>query len=132
AVRGDSPDVPLLQQVAARQLTSATEQKRQLHPYARSICVILSRAAPLVAAVRTGAGSEPGLGELYRGLHQGRRRNLTFVAEALARNGPLRGGMSPEAATDCIFRLASPELFLLMRDVEGRSVDEIGAWLEDG
>ena len=54
-----------------------------------------------------------------------------FVAEALLRNGPLRDNMGAQAATDCIFRLASPELFLLMRNVEGRSVDDIEAWLEE-
>lgn len=130
AVRGDAPAVPLLDQAEPRRVAAATDQKEQLRLFARSICAILDRVAPLVAAARAAAESEASLGDIYRTLHEGRRRNLMFVAEALQRNGPLRDGMGPRAAADCIFRLASPELFLLMRNVEGQSLDEIAAWLE--
>lgn len=131
AIRGDDPEVPLLQQAAPRQVAEATDQRQQLHLFAGSICVILDRVAPLVATARSASESEAPLTDIYRSLHEGRRRNLVFVAEALARTGRLRDDMRPEAATDCIFRLASPELFLLMRHVEGWSLEEISVWLEE-
>ena len=131
AVRGDAPGVPLLDQAGPRRVANATDQRQQLRLFAKSICAILDRVAPLVAAARAAAEGEASIGDIYRTLHEGRRRNLMFVAEALLRNGPLRDNMGAQAATDCIFRLASPELFLLMRNVEGRSVDDIEAWLEE-
>lgn len=130
AVRGDASDVPLLEQAAPQQLANIGDQRQQLCLFAKSICAILDRVAPLIAVARVGAESEPRLRELYHALHEGRRRNLLFAAQALSRNGGLRADMSAEAATSYIFRLASPELFLLMRDVEGRTLEEISAWLE--
>jgi AcrR family transcriptional regulator len=131
AVRGDAPEVPLLAQAAPQQVAGAKDQKEQLRLFATSICAILDRVAPLVAVARAAAESDPQLWGLYRALHDGRRRNLVFVAEALSRKGRLRAGMSLEAATGHIFRLASPELFLLMRDMEGYSLDEIADWLAE-
>jgi AcrR family transcriptional regulator len=131
AVRGDAPGMPLLDQAEPRQVADATDQRQQLRLFAKGVCAILDRVASLVAAARAAAESEASLGDIYRVLHEGRRRNLAFVANALLRNGSLRDDMSPQAATDCIFRLASPELFLLMRNVEGRSLDDIAAWLEE-
>lgn len=130
AVRGDAPAVPLLEQAATRQLADIRDQRQQVRFFAQSICTILDRVAPLVAVARAAAESEPKLRELYRSLHEGRRRNLIFAAEAFSSTGRLRDGMGVQDAADHIFRLASPELFLLMRDVEGRSLENISAWLE--
>lgn len=131
AVRGNAPDMPLLAQAASQQVAGAKDQNEQLRLFATSICAILDRVAPLVAVARAAAESDPQLWELYRVLHEGRRRNLMFVAEALSRKGSLRADMSLETATDHIFRLASPELFLLMRDMEGCSLKEISNWLAE-
>ncbi len=129
AVRGASPDVPLLQQAVPRAVSAASDQSTQLALFAGDIVAVLERVAPLVAVVREAARAEPELEQLYRNLHAGRRRNLAFVAEALASRGPLRGGMDAEEATGIIWRLASPEQFTLSRSVEGLSVEDYQRWL---
>ena len=129
AVRGASPDVPLLQQAVPRAVSAASDQSTQLALFAGDIVAVLERVAPLVAVVREAARAEPELEQLYRNLHAGRRRNLAFVAEALASRGPLRGGMDAEEATGILWRLASPEQFTLSRSVEGLSVDDYRLWL---
>ncbi|MFZ2099425.1 MAG: TetR/AcrR family transcriptional regulator [Oricola sp.] len=130
AVRGHSPDVPLLQQETPSAIAAATDPRRQIALFARDIAGVLSRVAPLMAVLRAAAETEPKLAGLYRQIHEGRRANLAFVAEALVRNGPLREGMDVNAATATIWRLASPDLFLLMRDVEGVDGDGYATWLE--
>lgn len=129
AVRGESPDIPLLQQAVPREIGTAIDQSSQLAMFASDIVMVLERVAPLVAVVREAARAEPELERLYRELHAGRRRNLAFFAEALASRGPLRGGMGAEEATRIIWRLASPEQFTLSRNVEGLSVDDYRQWL---
>ena len=129
AVRGASPDVPLLQQAVPRAVSAASDQSTQLVLFAGDIVAVLERVAPLVAVVREAARAEPELEQLYRDLHAGRRRNLAFVVEALASRGPLRGGMDAEEATGILWRLASPEQFTLSRSVEGLSVDDYRLWL---
>lgn len=132
AVRGDAPDVPLLQQAALGRLADLSDQREQIRQFAGSICAILERVAPLIAVARSAAESDPGLRPLYQQLHEGRRRNLmTFAAEVLLASGPLRREMNIGEATDYMFRIASPELFILMRQVEGRDLEAIAAWLEE-
>jgi hypothetical protein len=41
----------------------------------------------------------------------------------------LRDGINAEAATALLWRLASPELFLLMTDVEGLKAASYAEWL---
>jgi AcrR family transcriptional regulator len=129
AVRGDLPEVPLLEQLGPRRVAEAPDQARQIDIFAQEIARILSRVAPLVAVVRTAAETEDELAALYEGLQDGRRRNLSFVVRALQRNGPLRDGLDAAAAMAIIWRLASPELFLLMRDVEGLPPEGFASWL---
>lgn len=130
AVRGAFPDVPLLQQAVPRAVGAASDRSTQLALFAGDIVAVLERVAPLVAVVREAARAEPELEGFYRELHAGRRRNLAFLAEALASRGPLRGAMDAKEATDIIWRLASPEQFTLSRQVEGLSADDYRRWLE--
>jgi hypothetical protein len=76
------------------------------------------------------AGSEPDIGRIYRGIHDGRRDNFGMVVDALARHGPLRDGMGKDEAVAVIWRLASPELFLLMTEIEGLTPLAYADWLE--
>lgn len=129
ALRGDDPDTPLLDQAGPRTVANAPSQSRQVELFARGISRILGRVAPLMAVVRAAAETEPQMAALYAQLHAGRRRNLDMVAGALLANGPLRDRMAHEQATAIIWRLASPELFMLMTRVEGLSPDAHEAWL---
>ena len=129
AIRGAQPQTPLLEQAGPRAIAAEHDQRRQLDIFARDIAQVLSRVAPLVAVVRSAAESDPQLAALYRQLHAGRRRNLEAVAEALLANGPLRENLDREAATSAIWRLASPELFLLLRDMDGLTTEAYADWL---
>lgn len=131
AVRGQSPDVPLLEQETPSAIAASTDQHRQIALFALDIAGVLSRVAPLMAVLRAAAETEPKLAGLYRQMHEGRRNNLGFFAETLARNGPLRDGMDTKEATAVIWRIASPDLFLLMRDVERMDGEGYAAWLEE-
>ena len=129
AVRGTDPTVPLLEQGGPQAIVAAADQRTQLALFAQDITAVLGNVAYLMAVVRTAAATDGELAALYRGLHDGRRRNLTFVAKALLEKGPLRHGMDSEAATVVLWRLASPELFLLMTDIEGLQAASYTEWL---
>lgn len=129
AIRGASPETPLLQQEEIRQLREMTDQARQIDTFASGIAEVLARVAPLMDVARVAAQTDEAMAELYLTLQRGRRRNLEWFAEALVSNGPLRSGMAPDEAGTILWRLASPDLFLLMRRVEGVSEQEYVDWL---
>lgn len=130
AVRGAAPDTPLLEQPTPRAIAAETSQQRQLAIFARDIAAVLSRMAPLMAVVRSAGETDQQLADLYRNLHAGRRRNLQFVIEALRANGPLRQATVADATAQ-LWRLVSPELFLLLRDQEGMTPEDYADWLAD-
>lgn len=129
AIRGAQHETPLMDQPGPRAIAAEPNQRRQLEIFARDITQVLFRVAPIVAVARSAAESDPQLADLYHALHAGRRRNLQFVADALLANGPLRNGQNSATATSTIWRLTSPELFLLSRDVDVLTEDDYTTWL---
>lgn len=130
AVRGASSEVPLLEQAGPQGVKSAKTQSGQLALFSGDISTVLSRVAPLVNVVRIAGDSDPEMAKLYKGLHKGRRHNLEFVVDALLANGPLKQGLDRNEAVAIVWRLASPELFLLLTSVEGLSSARYADWLE--
>ncbi len=128
-VRRAEPKVPLLEQAGPQTIAAAADHRAQITLFANDITDVLSNVAEVMAVVRTAAIADAELLTLYRSLHAGRRRNLSFVAQALLARGPLRHDMDVEQATALLWRFASPELFLLMTDTEGLSAASYAEWL---
>jgi AcrR family transcriptional regulator len=131
AVRGAAPALPLLEQTETRDVLDKPSGEEIVDAFSTHIAGILERVAPLVGVVRTAADTNSDLSDLYGSLHAGRHRNLTAIASALARGGHLRAGLKASQAADEIWRLASPELFLFLRHVEGLSLASYATWLRD-
>lgn len=129
SVRREAPQIPMLEQDERRKILATRDPARQIELFAQDLAGILSQVAPLMAVVQGAAAGVPELAVLYRRLQEGRRRNLAVFVEALARNGPPAGAAQIDAATATLWRLASPELFTLMREIEGISVEQYADWL---
>jgi len=129
AVRGIRPDTPLTAQETPRRIAQETDQARQIDLFSDDIAEVLTRVAPLMDVVRVAAETDAAIADLYAELHRGRRNNLEWFANALLHNGPLRDRMDAEAAGNILWRLASPDLFLLMRRMEGASQRSYAEWL---
>jgi AcrR family transcriptional regulator len=129
-VRRSDPNTPLLEQAGPKAVAAAADQRTALRLFTHDIAQLLSGVAGLMGVARGVAGSEPDIGEIYRGIHAGRRENFGVVATALKRHGPLRNDMSEDEAVAIIWRLTSPELFLLMTEIEGLAPAAYADWLE--
>jgi len=128
--RRRNPDVAVVEQAGPAAVVAAPDQRTALKLFAADIANLLAGVAPVVAVVREAARAEPEVDRVYRIIHQGRRENFALVAGALASKGRLRDDMSEAQAIEQIWRLASPELFLLMTGVEGLSEADYARWLE--
>ena len=130
AVRRGDPATPLVEQEGPRAVAAARDQAEMLRLFARDIVQVLSAVADIVAVLRVAAQADPEVAKVYDAIHAGRRENLALVAKALAAKGPLRDEMSEAAALAQIWRLASPELFLMLTRIEGLTPEQYAAWLE--
>ncbi len=126
AVRGDDP-TPVLEQAGPRAVLAATDPREKLTLFASDIAGRLARAAPLLDVLAAAATQEPELRALHSRLHAARRENLRVVAVALAGTGALRPDV--EAATDTIWALASPELYMLLTGPGGWERERHTSWL---
>jgi AcrR family transcriptional regulator len=129
SIRRDRPETPLLEQAGPQAIAEAIDQDEQIGLFARDITGVLTGVADLIAVVRTAAETDPAMAALYRQLHEGRRRNLSAVAAALLKRGPLRDGMGEAEVTATLWRLASPELFVLLTRTEGMDAERYATWL---
>lgn len=130
AVRGGDPDTPLMQQAGPASVRAAATPAEMIGRFAIDISGVLSRVAPIMKVVRAAAEADPEIAPLYASLHAGRRRNLAQFANWLAAATPLRDGMTAEEAAAQIWRMASPELYLLVTGIGAASKDDFAHWLE--
>jgi AcrR family transcriptional regulator len=128
AARGPG-EAEILDQEGPARVASASDQREQLRLFAADVTARLARVAPLVAVVAAAAPSEPALAEVHRTLHEARRANLAALVAQLAANGPLR--LDPDAATDAVWALASPELYALVTGRAGYDAERFAAFLAD-
>ncbi|MBZ0164651.1 MAG: TetR/AcrR family transcriptional regulator [Notoacmeibacter sp.] len=128
-VRGRDAVTPLMDQKARRIVLDEPDPHRQIAAFSQDIADVLARVAPLVDVARTASRTEPEIAELYKMIHAGRRTNLAVLAAALARNEALRPGLDEKDATAIIWRLASPELYLLVTETEGLAREDYAVWL---
>lgn len=129
AMRGGRPQTPFMEQAERDAVRRQADPQKMLEAFVADISSVLARVAPVMAVVRAAAESDADMMELYRELHAARLRNLgQFVAD-LAAIGGLRAGLDVATATDHVWSLCNPELFLVWIRARGASLNDYRAWL---
>ena len=129
AMRGAEPDTPFMEQAGRQAVQAQADPRDMVDAFAADISGVLARVAPVLAVVRAAAESDTDMRDLYLDLHAARRRNLAGFVAMLTRFGRLRQGLGEESATDQVWSLASPELFLLWTSVASASPEAHRDWL---
>jgi AcrR family transcriptional regulator len=130
AVTGPEAPTPLLEQRGPRAVFQETDQRRQIEMFSAGMGDIMSRVAPLFEAMRTGAGADPVIAALRRDLLARRLEGMRAFVGAVMRNGPLRNGMSLDAAAESVWALSSPDLHQLLTLQLGWDRVTYVAWLD--
>ena len=128
AARGEE-ETEILEQEGPARVAAAGTPLEQLAIFADDISRRLARTGPLLRVVGAAAPGEPALAVLARRIHEARLANLRIVPGLLARHGPLR--LEAEEASETIWALASPELYLLLTEQRGWSRTRYAEWLAD-
>src|SRR5512140_2361836 len=117
SVVGDNEPIPLLAREQIREVELETNQVRQIEMFANRIQMIMSRVAPLFEVMRSAAKTEPEVDTMLKRYLEGRMRGMTYFADCLLANGPLRKGLSRLTAVETLWALTSAEVYnLLMKD----------------
>jgi AcrR family transcriptional regulator len=131
AVIGPEAPTPLLEQRGPRAAFQEPDQRRQIKMFATGMGEIMQRVAPLFEAMRTGAEADPVIAALRRDLLARRLDGMRAFVGAVMRNGPLRNGMSLDAAAESVWALSSPDLHQLLTVQLGWERGRYVAWLDE-
>lgn len=111
---GDDRPIPLFDREGPQAVVRETDQRRQIEMFVDDIYEIMSRMAPLFDLMRVAAKTEPDIAAMFQNMLDGRVQGMMFFVRALMKNGPLRDGLTPEAAAETVWALTSGEVFILL------------------
>ena len=123
--------VPMPERAGPRLVSQERDQRRQLQMFARYVANNLQGVAVISEIMNIAARAERDMDSLMQRLSQQRWDHMGLLVRQVAANGPLKDGMDAAAATDLVWILTSPEVFLLTRRDRGWSKEKYIRWLAD-
>lgn len=130
AISGEAAPVAADDRNYVREMQREPDPRRKLARYARAVCEIQGRLAPLFVALREGAQVDPALAALWQEISERRAANMRRLVADVAAGG-LRQGVGIEEAADLIWSMNSPEFYLLLVRERGWSPAQLERWLTE-
>lgn len=131
SVGGDNQPVPLLQRSGPQAVLHENDPVRVIDLFAQDISTILERVAPVLEITRYAAKTEPDIADMLKNILNHRMKNLGVVPRHLSALGALREGIDEIQATEIIWVITSPEVFILLLRDRGWSKETYIQWLSD-
>lgn len=99
--------------------------------YARAVCDIQRRMAPLFVALRDASSTDAEARAVWEEISRRRATNMRKLAEDLRSAGGLRHGLSVDEAADILWATNSSEFYVLLTVDRGWPPDRFQRWLTD-
>jgi len=126
AVAGDDEDVKVHERPQFGAIAAERDPRRQVALLAAAIADVQERSAPVQAAYREAAATDATVATSVRDAHHRRHETFALIIGALPAD-QLRNSVAE--STDLAWTLGSPEVFQLLRDVQGWSAERYLDWL---
>jgi AcrR family transcriptional regulator len=123
--------IPLLQRAGPQAVAQERDQRRQLKMFAQIVADNLEGAAPISEIILVAAKTERDVDKLMQHLIKQRWQHMTVAVQQIASNGPFRENMDEAYATDTVWTLTSPEVFLLLTRDLGWAKEKYAQWLAE-
>jgi AcrR family transcriptional regulator len=131
AISGTDEPVVAEERDYVRAIRAEPDPRAKLAIYAKATCAIQGRLAPLFLALRDAASTERDAAEVWHEISNRRAANMRKLAIDIREAGALRQDLTIAEAADVLWATNSSELFVLMTDERGWSVDRYERWLAD-
>ena len=123
--------VPLLQRAGPRAVAQERDQRRQLQLFAQVVANNLEGNAIISEIMLVASKTESDIQKIMQQINKQRRQHMKSAVQQIAPNGPFRENMDEAHATDTVWTLTSPEVFLLLTRDLGWSKEKYAQWLAD-
>src|ERR1700730_10388209 len=128
-VGGDDQQIDLLERPGPQAVRREPDQRRQIASFAIDVSGIIERARPVDDIIRGAAAVDSDIAAMRARMQASRFHNMRRLVTWLAANGPLRGGLSEEAAAGIVWSLTSPEMHRLLRVDRAWTTEVYTKWL---
>jgi AcrR family transcriptional regulator len=122
---------PMSERASIQAIWQERDPRRQLQIFAQVVAGNLNQVAEVSEIMRDAAKIEPDFHRILQKLNKQRLEHMTFAVQQFAANGPFREKIDDAYATDIVWTLTSPEVFLLLMRNRGWSKEKYAEWLAD-
>jgi len=119
----------VLERPEAHSVRDETDQRRQIHLFARDMAAVSERVRPVYEVLRTASAVDPEMAAVRAEMDTYRLRNMRQAADWIAAHGSLR--VDVDRAGEIIWALASPDVARMFCDGRRWTQEEYAQWLED-
>jgi AcrR family transcriptional regulator len=126
-LRGDSRDSPVGERTWYREVLEEPDPAAQLRLNARNARRVKERAGALLGVIRSAAAVDPDAAALWDRIGSDFHANQRVLVESLAAKDALRPGLGVDRATDVLWTLNHPDVWLLLTG-RGWTPEEFERW----
>jgi AcrR family transcriptional regulator len=130
-LKGDSDDAPVAQRAWYMAVLDERDRERQLRLLAHHACVVKVRIAALLRVIRSASVVDPDGADLWRLIQTDFYANQRAIIDTLHERGSLRAGLGPVEATDILWSLNHPDVWLLLVGERGWTPAAFESWFGD-
>jgi AcrR family transcriptional regulator len=130
-LRGDEADAPVGERRWYREVLDEPDPERQLRLLAQASRMIKTRAAALMAVIRSAAPLDPEIAALWSRIQSDFYDHQGAIVKELHRKKALRPGLGVARATDILWTLNHPDLWQLLVVARGWTPAAYERWFGD-
>lgn len=131
ALKGDDDEAPVAQRSWYREILDEPDPERQLRVNARNARVVKTRIAGILRVIRDAAPADPEIAALWELIQSDFYANQRTIVESLQEKRALAPGLDVDRATDLLWTLNHPDVWLLLVGARGWTPDQFETWFAD-
>jgi AcrR family transcriptional regulator len=130
-LRGDDDNIPVAQRQWYRAVLEEPDPVRQLRLTARASRTVKERAGQLLGVIRSAAPVDADIAALWDRIEAEFYDNQRAIVETLQKKKALRPGLDVTRATDILWTLNHPHVWLLLAGERGWTPEQYEQWFGD-
>jgi AcrR family transcriptional regulator len=131
ALKGDTDEAPVAEREWYRAVLDERDPQRQVELIAMNSCAVKQRIGPMLRAIRSAAVVDADGADLWRLIQTDFYDNQKVIVETIAHHGGLRPELDVPTATDILWTLNHPDVWLLLTGERDWSPAMFEAWFTD-
>jgi AcrR family transcriptional regulator len=131
ALKGDESDEPVAARPWYIEVLEEPNPSRKLRLVARNSCLVKVRIGALLGVIRDAAPSDAEIRELWELIQSDFYMNQRTIVETLDRSNALAPGLDLTRATDLLWTMNHPDVWLLLVARRGWTPEQFETWMGD-